>query len=252
MMTGLHRARSWLRALVILGAAAVHGEPHVLQPAKAIGVPWRLDAPGWMSFVAFSADGAMVASDGPASTDEIAGDLTEWTFPEGRLVRQFKGIRPEALSADWRYDASYDGVWDVASGRQVSAQQARHTFSSDARQVAELGGPKGGAIRIIELESGAVVTAFGTYTPHAAAFSPDGSRLAAGYWDEVLLWSTSGQRQAALRGFGRYVVALWPTAVMDGSSRPARTRVGCRRGMCDVAGVSGPSPSEAARFRLLL
>jgi WD40 repeat protein len=150
----------------------------------------------------------MVASDGPASADEARGDLTEWTFPEGQLVRRLEG-RPEALSPDWKFYASFEGVREAVSGRQVGAQRARHAFSADSRQVVELGGPRGAAIRIIELDSGTLERAFGTYAPQAAAFSPDGTRLAAGYWDEVLLWSTqSGRRQAGLRGFGRYVVGL--------------------------------------------
>jgi WD40 repeat protein len=196
-------------ALLLPGTA--HGAPHVLRPLKAIGVPWREDGPHWMSFVAFSADGSMVASDGPSAGD-AGGTLTEWTFPDGKLVRRLP-TRPEALSPDWRYYADSHGIREAASGRQVLALPdgvfAGFAFSADSREAVEVSASAGAAIRVIDLASGRQVQAFGTQSVFAAALSPDGARVAAGYWDEVLLWDrASGQRTDALRGFGRYVVGL--------------------------------------------
>jgi len=62
---------------------------HPLKFDKEIGVGWRTGKyGGWMSFVAFSADGTMVASDGPAAADDVSGDLTLWSFPDGRLIKR--------------------------------------------------------------------------------------------------------------------------------------------------------------------
>ena len=87
--------RAALVMLLLLGALApycppagssapVGSSPRKLKFAKEIGVGWRTDKFGWMGSVSFSLDGAMVASDGPIAPDDVSGNLTLWTFPEGR------------------------------------------------------------------------------------------------------------------------------------------------------------------------
>jgi hypothetical protein len=56
-----------LGILLLFVPAIADGQSHVLKFEKEIGVPWPLDQYGWMSFVSFSPDGTMVASDGPAT-----------------------------------------------------------------------------------------------------------------------------------------------------------------------------------------
>ena len=187
---------------------------HVLQPAGRIGVGWTVGE-GWMSFVAFSPDGKMVASDGPASPEDISGNLTLWTFPEGQFVKELKA-RPSALSADWKYYASDHDVRRMSDDVPISSTSrtgfATYAFSPDSRHVA-IAPPErsstGEAIRIVELASGKVTDQFGFAHPFSIAFSPDGHTLATGYWDEVVLWNVvSHRRIATLRGFKRYVGSL--------------------------------------------
>ena len=64
---------SRLAMLVILLASVVtRGESRPLQFVKQIGSGWLSEKPGWMSFVSFSPDGTMVASDGAGSTTVAA------------------------------------------------------------------------------------------------------------------------------------------------------------------------------------
>lgn len=186
----------------------------ILEPVKQIGVGWRIGKPGWMSFVSFSPDGTMVASDGASTPDDVSPNLTLWSFPEGRLIKRIP-VRPTALSSDWKYYASYNGVGEVQSGKGLISLGegvfALHAFSPDSRYVAESlpGRIHDPHIRIVELASGRVVSAFGEHTAFSLSISPDGKTLAAGYWNVVTLWDMlSGERLAVLRGFGRYVQGL--------------------------------------------
>ncbi len=61
----------------------------VLKFDREIGIGFRPgDYRGWMSFVAFSPDGTMVASDGPAAADDVSARLTLCSFPDGRLIKR--------------------------------------------------------------------------------------------------------------------------------------------------------------------
>src|SRR6266700_3156914 len=95
---------SRLAMLVILLASVVtRGESRPLQFVNQIGSGWLSEKPGWMSFVSFSPDGTMVASDGAAAPGEVSGNLTLWTFPAGQLIRRLP-VRA-SLSGDWKYYA---------------------------------------------------------------------------------------------------------------------------------------------------
>ena len=198
---------------LLLGGTTEAGS-RVLKPAGRIGVGWTVGE-GWMSFVAFSSDGKMVASDGPATPADISGDLTLWTFPAGRFVRRLKA-RPSALSPDWKYYASDHDVRRVSDDVPIASTGqkgfAAYAFSPDDRHVAVAlpdRSRNGDAIRIVDLASGRVTGRFGFAHPFSIAFSPDGHTLAVGYWDEVVLWNVvSHRRIATFRGFKRYVGSL--------------------------------------------
>jgi WD40 repeat protein len=197
-----------LIGLVFLAASIGHGQTAALKFEKKIGVSWPLDKFGWMNFVSFSPDGSMVASDGPATVDDLSGKLTLWSFPDGRLIKRLSG-RPAAMSPDWRFYATGRRVVNMDTGRALISlpehANARFSFSPDSRYVAEA--DRG--VRLFELPSGRQVGSFGKRPRFGLAISPDGSTLAMGHWDIVTLWNTAtGDRLAVLRGFGRYVGGL--------------------------------------------
>jgi len=189
-------------------------QSHSLKFEKEIGVGWRADKYRWMSFVSFSPDGTMVASDSPSRPNDVSGNLTLWSFPEGRLIKRLP-VKPRAISRDWKYYATDHGVAEMESGKPVISLRkdvyAIHAFSPDGRYVAEsLSGPRRHShIRIVELASGKQVSEFGKLDAFALAMSPDGATLASGHWDVVVLWNMiTGERLAFFKGFGRYVKSL--------------------------------------------
>ncbi len=195
-------------ALALLMPRIADSESHALRFVREIGVGWQQKS-GWMSFVSFSADGTRVASDASSAPDDVSGDLTLWSFPGGRLIRKVPA-RPTAISRDWKYYASYNGVGELETGKPVitlpNGTYAVYAFTPDSRYVAESAASH---IRIVELSSGKPVTAFGAHHAFSLAISPDGVTLAAGYWNVVTLWNLqTGKWEAALAGFGRYVEGL--------------------------------------------
>lgn len=167
-----------------------------------------------MSFVAFSPDGTMVAGDAAATPGDVSGQLTLWSFPDGRLIRQLN-MQPGTLSPDWSYVAGHHSVLNAKTGEQVAALSGDvyglHAFSPDSLHLAETLPCKAGAscIRVIELSSGKEVSAFDRHSPFSVAISPDGSTLAAGHWDIVSLWDVfTGRRLSVFHGFGGYVNGL--------------------------------------------
>jgi WD40 repeat protein len=193
-------------ALILTLLEGSRSEARPLEFVKAIGTPVQ----GWMSFVSFSADGAMVAADG----QDPSGNLAIWSFPDGRLIKRL-AFRPTALSRDWKYYASFDGVGEVQSGQKLASlsgdDHRPHAFSADGRYVAESmsGSGADASLRILELPQGRQVSAFGLHRAGAVAISPDGRTVATGHWDIVKLWDLStGARRAVLRGLGRYVEAI--------------------------------------------
>jgi WD40 repeat protein len=192
-----------------------HGQTHALKFVKQIGVGWQADKWGWMSFVSFHPDGAMVASDGATAPDDVSGNLSLWSFPEGRLLKHLP-VHPRAISSDWKYYASFHAVGEMDTGRPLISLgedvYAVHAFSPDNRYVGESPfgkGLRGPQIRVVELATGKQVSAFGRHAAFSMAISPDGMTLASGYWNVVMLWDMfTGKRLAVLEGFGRYVKGL--------------------------------------------
>jgi len=180
----------------------------VLKFKKTIGVGTEA---GWMHFVAFSHDGTMVASDGPANAHDRNEALTLWSFPDGHFIRSIP-FPPWVISDDWKYYASNHAVIDVESGKPRIAltrndnEWARPAFSHDGRYVAFANAKP---IRILRTEDGTLVKEFGKRAVFSLAFHPDDKTLATGHWDTVTLWNAlTGERIALLRGFKRYVCGI--------------------------------------------
>ena len=88
--------------LALLAPATLRSESQALRFVKQIGVGWQAEKFGWMGFVVFNQDGAMVASEGPAAPGDLSGGLTLWSFPEWRLVKRLPA-RPTAISGDFKF-----------------------------------------------------------------------------------------------------------------------------------------------------
>ncbi|MGA3373550.1 MAG: hypothetical protein ABSC48_17515 [Terracidiphilus sp.] len=216
------RSAVFIVALLLLPTVS-NSEPPALKFVKKIGVGWQTDNWGWMSFVGFSTDGKMVASDELIARADgyYSGSLILWSFPEGRLIKKL-AVEPKTISGvstisgNWKYYATSHGVGEMETGKKLISLaenvSAVYTFSPDSRYVAESLPGKGihsFHIRIVELASGKQVSAFGSHGAFSLAISPDGVTLAAGHWDAVTLWNMlTGKRVAVLTGFGRYVEAL--------------------------------------------
>jgi len=204
--------------VMLLATGASWSQPTSLKYIKPIGVGWKVEQPGlygWMSFVAFRPDGKQVASDGATTPSDVSGNLSFWKFPEGKFVRKLTS-RPTALSPDWKYYASFQGVFDAGTGKSVISlgEQAFGTFvfSPDSSYVAGSSrtlGSSNSRIQIWSLPSGNKQRAFSRYSPNCLAVSPDGKIVASGHWDLVALWNVeTGRRIGVLRGFGRYVEGI--------------------------------------------
>ena len=167
-----------------------------------------------MSFVAVSQTGRAIASDAAGSPDDMSENLTIWSWPDGRLIRRLP-VRPDAISSDWNYYASANGVGRLGDGRPIVTLGkdvfALHAFDPRNRFVVEAASGKGvdQHIRILSLPQGRVLNAFGHLRPSSMALSADGALLATGHWQVVTLWNVrTGKRVGALHGFNRYVGGL--------------------------------------------
>ncbi|MBO9712589.1 hypothetical protein [Sphingomonas sp.] len=190
----------------------------VLHPAGRIGFGWADDLWkqskfGWMSFVAFDPSGRQIASDGATDPTDVDGTLSLWSFPAGKLIRKLPG-RPIAIAPDWRYYATTEGIRQMRDGTIVAPTtgtvHAAFVPHRESAVVASWGdGPDPLMPRLVDLTTGRTVRGFGSHRAFALAVSPDGSLLAAGYWDSIALWDLrTGHLLATLRGMGRYVRSL--------------------------------------------
>ena len=116
-----HKGVAFLLALLLLSLGAADEAKSLLLSHK-IGADWDEGSHQWMNFVALSADGKTVASNG-AVPGGVAG-MGLWTFPEGKFIRSIAGS-PMSLSADFRLLATEDSVMDT-EGRQVFRLSSEH------------------------------------------------------------------------------------------------------------------------------
>ncbi len=230
-----------LIVLTLLAPWTSYSQSHALKFVKKIGIGWNDEREfGWMSLVSFSPDGTMVASDriitpreppgaptAPLTVPPTVSTLTLWSFPDGRRIKQLP-VNAWEISGDWKYlrtaHMSSNGsayslvvkVVNMETGKPVaSLRNDRYmpaAFSPDSRYLAETSYGKAthnSRIRVVELATGKQVSTFGKHPIHGLAMSPDGVTMATGYWDAVTLWNMlTGERLAALHGFGRYVGGL--------------------------------------------
>jgi WD40 repeat protein len=198
---------------------------------RPIGVGWDTDKWSWMSFVAFNSEGNTVASDGATTPKDVSGELSFWTFPDGRFLRKLP-VRAGAISDDFKFYASSHSLGDVTTGKTLLSLDentyATFAFSPDSHHVAESvwrNATKGPKIRVLELPSLKTVSQFSRSSAQSMAISPDGVTVASGHWDVVVLWNIpTGKPVGILNGFGRYVRGL--AFNKDGSLLAAGTDLG--------------------------
>ena len=162
-----------------------------------------------MSYVAFSPDGTMVASDGPAPDGENHG-ITIWNFSDGAFVR---AIKARYLSDDWSIAVADGALLDARSGKTLLKDAALTdsivAFSPDHSFAVAASLERVPRVTMIRVSDGTILRSFGTRYVSAIAVSPDGNIIATGHWDNVTLWDArSGKRLALLRGFGRYIESI--------------------------------------------
>lgn len=159
-------------------------QPEIMEGAKPVrGIPSMVFS------VAFSPDGKLVASGGGDGAGQ-AGELVLWEAETGKQLRRLLG-RDEQQ------------VWALA-------------FSPDGKLLAA--GATGGAIRLFDVQTGAVRREFrGGDQLRGLAISANGRTLAAAIRSEVKLWDMgSGELVRALREDGQWILSIAFAA--DGSA----------------------------------
>ncbi len=157
---------------------------------------------------------------------ELEGDYRTWHLPTAATVRLGKGVlgvgdRAVALSADGRClaVASATGVWlyEAATSRALALLSSERQVHSVAFSIAGMlaSGLDNGRVELWDVETG---TTSGTLRHAdwgrvtAVAFSPDGTSLASGSWDQVIkVWDVETRREV-----GTWEVpsdTLWPLSV---------------------------------------
>jgi hypothetical protein len=201
----------WLAVISLLVAglpflpfAAADGPVPRLEFSHKIGTRQTGDAYHWMNFVAISADGSEIVSNGIVPGGK-SGAFGRWKLPDGEFVGPVE-FRISALSADFRYAALDDGaVVELKTGRTVLQSGKDVTgavFSPSGAYFARCNSRTPGStahqqITIFRISDGSVVSTFPIrYTP-SMAFHPADQILATGHWNQIVLWDVNSGKQTA-------------------------------------------------------
>ena len=177
---------------------------------------------GGRELVTFTAEGVGTA------VAELVGDYRTWHLPTAATVRLGKGTmgqgdRSVALSADGRFlaVASAIGVWlyEASTSRALAllpSERPVHSaaFSLDGTLASGL---DNGRVELWGVESGERIGTlrhadWGRVT--AVVFSPDGTSLASGSWDQVIkVWDVETRREVGTWEVPRESDSLWPLSV---------------------------------------
>jgi WD40 repeat protein len=178
------------------------------QPGELIAGSRNLGIPGMVFAVAFSPDGALLASGGGDGVGEC-GELVLWELPAGRMRRSV-------------LDAGEPQVWAVA-------------FTPDGKHL--LSGQVNGGLKVFDVPTDTIVRQW-----HAGgqlrsiAISPDGATLATGLRKDIRLWRlATGELAGTLPGHDNWVGSL--SYSPDGKTLASASSDGVR--LWDAAGEHG-------------
>jgi WD40 repeat protein len=163
---------------------------------------------GWVSGIAFSPDGAYLATSSEDKTAKV------WNVETGQELLTLSGhtgwVRDLAFGPDSKrlVTVSHDGtaiVWSLRSGRAL-ATLSGHTgevwgvaFSADGKRLATISEDR--TARVWDAASGKTLLSLDGQTDWGVAFSPDSARLATGSVDRtVKVWDVSDLPDVSLRG----------------------------------------------------
>jgi WD40 repeat protein len=147
---------------------------------------------GFASSVAFSPDGRRLLTGGAYETNE---SLNLWDTATGKLLRAFKtkdGVFSVAFSPDGRKVVSAGGraidLWNADTGNKlrtlkVSEELTTVAFSPNGKTIVS-GGDSG--VQLWDAVAGRSLHTWNFGKVSTVSFSPDGSRVLAGCWDNTL------------------------------------------------------------------
>lgn len=168
---------------------------------------------GGVFSVAFSPDGKRLLAGAGGKVPE-SNTAKLWDADTGSLIQAFTGhagyVSGVAFSPDgtriltmtsWDYHDNFHGtarLWDAATGELIRSFPSKGNvravgFSPDGGRLLAVGGPQ---VQLWDAITGAVVGSFsgheGDVIVTVAAFSPDGTRVLAGFSDKTaILWDTA-------------------------------------------------------------
>ncbi len=212
-------------------AAGSYRRLHLWDLATRAEIATLREHNGWVNSVAFSPDGALVATAGGWAEGGVDGTVRLWDAATRSVVAVLQGHTDEVNSVAFSLDGalasgSKDGtvrLWDVGTRSEVATFDG-HTvgvnsvaFSPDGNTLAS--GATNGRIRLWDVASRTQVATlegnegnrnYGVYSvpfPNSVAFSPDGNTLASGATNgRIRLWDVASRTQVAtLKGHSNVV-----------------------------------------------